>query len=231
MEELAEIFSFNSIPGHVSYVLIAISYWLTDIYWLRVMAIVGLAMEIVYFIFSGGDLRAGIGWDMVFIAINAYQLYRLVQERWSLRLPEAERELLRGVFAGLEDAQIARLLAAGEFANVAPGAVLTTENKPLEKIFFICTGNTSVTIGGREISKLGKGNFVGEVAFLTGQPATATVVAESDVRALVFEKERLNLFFKNETEVAGLIYQLLGRELAHKMKVSNSLLSAGAATA
>jgi CRP-like cAMP-binding protein len=109
--------------------------------------------------------------------------------------------------------------------------VLTTENTNLEKIFFICTGSTSVTIGGREVSNLGKGNFVGEVAFLTGQPATATVVAQNDVRALVFEKERLNLFFRNETEVAGLIYQLLGRELAHKMKRSNSLLSAASATA
>jgi hypothetical protein len=231
MEELASIFSVNNIPGHISYVLIAISYWLTDIYWLRVVAILGLAMEILYFTFSGGDLRAGIGWDLVFIAINAYQLYRLIQERRSLQLPEAERDFLRSVFAGLEDGQIARLLSAGEFSDLGPGAVLTTENAPLEKIFFICTGSTSVTIGGREISQLGKGNFVGEVAFLTGQPATATVVALGDVRALVFAKDKLNLFFKNETEVAGLIYQLLGRELAHKMKVSNSLLSAGSATA
>jgi CRP-like cAMP-binding protein len=231
MAELAEIFSLNNIPGHISYVLIAISYWLTDIYWLRVMAIVGLSMEIVYFTFSGGDLRTGIGWDLVFIAINAYQLYRLVQERWSLRLPEGDRDLLRSVLSGLEDVQIARLLSAGEFSNLPPGSVLTTENTNLEKIFFICTGSTSVTIGGREVSNLGKGNFVGEVAFLTGQPATATVVAQNDVRALVFEKDKLNLFFRNETEVAGLIYQLLGRELAHKMKVSNALLSAASATA
>lgn len=231
MEELATIFSINNIPGHISYVLIAISYWLTDIYWLRVMAIVGLSMEIVYFMFSGGDLRAGIGWDLIFIAINAYQLYWLVQERWSLRLPEADRDLLRSVLAGLDDVQIARLLSAGEIANLPHGTVLTTENTPLEKIFFICTGSTSVTIGGREVSRLGQGNFVGEVAFLTGQHATATVAAQSDVRALVFEKDRLNLFFKSETEVAGLIYQLLGRELAHKIKLTNSLISAERATA
>jgi hypothetical protein len=118
MAELAEIFSLNNIPGHISYVLIAISYWLTDIYWLRVMAIVGLSMEIVYFTFSGGDLRTGIGWDLVFIAINAYQLYRLVQERWSLRLPEGDQDLLRSVLSGLEDVQIARLLSAGEFSNL-----------------------------------------------------------------------------------------------------------------
>jgi CRP-like cAMP-binding protein len=70
------------------------------------------------------------------------------------------------------------------------------------------------------------GHFVGEVAFLTERPATATVIAESPVRALSFERDKLNQFFKYETEVAGLIYQLIRRELAHKIKVSNSLLAA-----
>jgi hypothetical protein len=37
---------------------------------------------------------------------------------------------------------------------------------------------------------------------------------------------KLTQFFKHESGVAGLIYQLLGRELAHKIKVSNKLLSA-----
>ena len=66
-----------------------------------------------------------------------------------------------------------------------------------------------------------KGNFVGEIAFLTEKPATATVVAEDSVRALVFERGELNQFFRNEAEVAGLIYQLLGRELAQKLRARN----------
>jgi hypothetical protein len=41
----------------------------------------------------------------------------------------------------------------------------------------------------------------------------------------VFETGKLNQVFRNEAEVAGLIYQLLGRELAHKIKVSNTLIS------
>ena len=83
-----------------------------------------------------------------------------------------------------------------------------------------------ILIAGREISLLEKGNFVGEVAFLTERPATATVIAESSVRALVFDKDKLSQFFRSDAEVAGLIYQLLGRELAFKIKVSNNLISA-----
>jgi len=228
MNDLAAMFSLNNWPGHLSYLLIAVSYWLTDMFWLRLVAIVGLTLEIIYFLFSGGDLRTGIGWDVVFIAINAYQLSRLMQDRLSLRLPADERELLRNVLTGLDDAQIARLLVAGRFSDIAKGTMLAEENQPLEKLFFICAGHVRVTIGGREVAHLEKGNFVGEVAFLTEKPATATVVAEDSVRALVFERAELSRFFRNEAEVAGLIYQLLGRELANKIKVSNMLISEGA---
>jgi len=225
MESLATLFSLNNWPVHLSYVLIAISYWLTDIFWLRLVAIVGLSFEILYFSFSGGDLRTGIGWDLVFIGINAYQLYRLVQDRLSLRLPEADRELLRRVLTGLDDAQIARLLLAGEFCEIADGTTLAKEGEPLERLYFLCAGRVDVTIGGRAVSNLERGNFVGEVAFLTEKPATATVIADGAVRALVFDKDRLTRFFRNESDVAGLIYQLLGRELAHKMKISNTLIA------
>jgi hypothetical protein len=229
MDDLGTIFSLNNWPGHLSYVLIAVSYWLTDMFWLRLVAVVGLSLEILYFWLSGGDPRTGIGWDLIFIGINLYQIYRLVNDRLSLRVPEPDRELLRSVLTGLDDAQIARLLVAGEFCDIAEGTTLAEENQALEKLFFICSGRVRVMIAGRQVSRLERGNFVGEVAFLTERPATATVIAEGAVRALVFERGKLSQFFHNEAEVAGLIYQLLGRELAHKIKVSNTLLSTGTA--
>jgi hypothetical protein len=155
-------------------------------------------------------------------------VYDIPRPKLSLRLPEAEREALRSVFTGLDDVQIARLLVAGRFNDIAKGTMLAEENKPLETLFFICTGHVKVTIAGRDVAHLEKGNFVGEIAFLTEKPATATVVAEDSVRALVFERAELNQFFRNEAEVAGLVYQLLGRELAQKIKVSNIRISEAA---
>src|SRR5262245_15135810 len=81
--------------GHVSYLIIAISYWLTNIYWLRVTAVVGLCFEIAYFVLvSGGALYTGIGWDAIFIAINLVHLGRLTRERLRLRLASDDRDLL-----------------------------------------------------------------------------------------------------------------------------------------
>ena len=58
--------------------------------------------------------------------------YEVPRPKLSLRLPEAERELLRSVFTGLDDVQIAQLLVAGQFSDIAKGTTLTEENKPLE---------------------------------------------------------------------------------------------------
>lgn len=71
-------------------------------------------------------------------------------------------------------------------------------------------------IADREVCHLERGNFVGEVAFLTEKSATATVIAEGNVRALAFDRGALSQLFRNETEVAGLICQLLGRGLAKR---------------
>ena len=157
--------------------------------------------------------------------------YELPRPTLSLRLPETERELLRKIFTGLEDVQIAQLLVAGQFADIAKGTTLTEENKPLETLFFICAGHLKVTVAGREVAHAEKGDFVGEIAFLTEKPATATVVAEDSVRALVFERAKLDQLFRNEAEVAGLIYQLLGRELAQKLRARNTDLMAAMVSA
>ena len=225
MDDLSSLFSLNNWPGHLSYILIAISYWLTDIFWLRVVAVVGLSFEILYFLLSGGDLRTGIGWDLVFILINLYQLYRLAHDRLSLRLPgEGARPVAESPRRPRRWPD-ARLLGAGALCDLEPGTRLAEENQPLEKLYFLCAGRVGVTIAGRAVSQLEQGNFVGEVAFLTERPATATVIAETELRALAFDRNKLKKFFQNETEVAGLIYQLIGRELAHKIKVSNTLIA------
>ena len=144
-----------------------------------------------------------------------------------MRLPEADRELLRSVCSGLDDAQIARLLVAGQLCDIADGTTLSPENQPLERISsFARAASMSRSLAVR-VAHLERGNFVGEVAFLTERPAMATVIAEGPVRVLALKVASSVSSSTMEAEVAGLIYQLLGRELAHKIKVSNILLSAG----
>jgi hypothetical protein len=206
------------VPGHISYVLIAISYWLTNIYWLRVTAVLGLSLEIVYFRLSGGDLGAGIGWDIVFIAINLYQIYWLVAERRKLKTMEHAHLLRQGVFAGFTDAQLARLITSGSWRDLEPGVVLTEQGKQVPELVLLCDGSAIVDVHGSTVAHLRGGAFVGEMAFVSGNPASATVVIEQPTRAFIFDMARLRKLVETDDLVAVAIHRVIGRDLAAKLK-------------
>ncbi len=217
------------LPGHVSYVLIAISYYLTNIYWLRVTAVIGLAFEILYFLMSGGAMHTGIAWDLVFIAINLYQIYWLVEERWNLSKAENLHLLRQGVFAGLDNTQLARLVRTGSWRMLETATKLTTEGEPVKELVLLCEGQAAVNVHGITVAHLRDGAFVGEMAFVSGNPASATVVAERPSRAFVFDMAKLKALVDGDDLVAVAIHRIVGRDLAYKLMVKNDEAAAHAA--
>ena len=215
-------FSWADLPGHLSYILIALSYFLTNIFWLRVLAVAGLFLEILYFRFIGGNMQTGIIWDLVFIAINLYQLIWLIRDRLSLRLPEKEGPMLREALSGLDDAQISRLLKAADWRDFQEGEVLTRQDAPVDALYFLCSGRANVEVNRSLVTYLEKGSFVGEIAYLTGNPATATVTIDEPARVLVFSKMRMAKVVAGDQQINAIIYQLLGRDLAMKMRRTNT---------
>jgi CRP-like cAMP-binding protein len=218
---MLELFSLTDLTGTLAYAVMALSYLMTRIFWLRVVAVIGLFLQIAYFRMTGGDM-AGVGWDLVFIAINLLMIFLLVRERASLTLPEKEAPMLRQSFAGLDDAQIARLLKAADWRDAQPGETLTKQDHAVDSLFFLCSGRASVEVNGSFETYLEKGSFIGEIAYLTGNLATATVVIDEPSRVLAFSKQRMAKITSRDSQIAGIIYELLGRDLAQKMRRANT---------
>lgn len=217
-----DLMSFGNAFGHLSYLILALSYWLTNIYWLRVLAVLGSALEIIYFTYTGGDLAVGIGWTVVFILINLFHLVILTKERLSLRLPEADAPLLRESLSGLSDFQIAKLLRAADWKDYVAGDVLTRQDAPVDALYFLCRGRANVEVSGKFVTYLEKGTFIGEIAYLTGNPATATVTIDEPSRVLAFSKMKMARVVASDEQISGIMYQLLGRDLAMKMRRTNT---------
>jgi CRP/FNR family cyclic AMP-dependent transcriptional regulator len=64
------------------------------------------------------------------------------------------------------------------------GTVIAREGDPGIGLFIIQDGTAEVSIGGKKRTRLGPGDFFGEIALLDGGPRTATVTAMSDVTLL-----------------------------------------------
>ena len=207
---------------HLSYVLIAVSYFLTQIFWLRVAAVAGLALEIVYFMVTKQSFTIGLPWDVAFILINLYELALLLRERAQSRLPSDDAFLLRRAFEGLDDIQIAKLLRAADWRSFAVGDVITRQDAPVDALYFILSGRAKVEVDGQVLAHLESGAFIGEIAYLTGNLATAKVTIEEQARLLAFSRMRMAKVTAGDRQINGILYQVLGRDLAQKMRQANT---------
>jgi Cyclic nucleotide-binding domain len=212
--------SWSDVPGHVSYVLIALSYWMTNVFWLRVIAVIGLIFEIVYFRMSSGDMHTGVGWDAIFIVINLYQIFRLVFDERRLRYMKELHLLSQGAFASLSREQLAQLVKVGSWRTLEPGTQVTREGEPVKDLVLICDGQMVVESQGRTITHLHGGSLVGELAFVSGNAASATVTAQRVTRAFVLEMEKLRKVVRVDDLVASAVDRVVGRDLAAKLQAS-----------
>jgi CRP-like cAMP-binding protein len=64
------------------------------------------------------------------------------------------------------------------------GTMIAKEGDPGVGLFIIVDGEAEVTIGGKRMAILRRGDFFGEIALLDGGPRSATVTARTDMRLL-----------------------------------------------
>lgn len=209
---------WNDWLGNLSYALIAISYLVTSMLWLRVLAILGLGTEAIYFYVTGSSsLWVAIGWSVVFLAINAAQLFRLLREMLAVRLSADERPLKAGTFAALEPLSFHRLMRAGRWHTLAPGAVLTRQRQPVTHLHALVGGLASVDVDGLPVATIRAGGIVGEMSLLTDGLASATVTVTQQARAFEIARADLERLLHDHEDLRAQFHQALGSELVAKL--------------
>ena len=157
----------------------------------------------------------------MFIAINLVHLLRLTRERMRVRLADDDHDLLRTLFDGLDDAQIGMLLSSASWHKAPVGEQLTVEGVPVSALMLIAAGQVSVDVGDQTIARMGPGSFIGEMAFLTGGTASATVTATHPTRVMKIDQTRLKTLLVIDSQIAAVLHRLLGADLAQKLRTRN----------
>jgi CRP/FNR family cyclic AMP-dependent transcriptional regulator len=89
------------------------------------------------------------------------------------------------LFSGLTDADLEFLAGHMNEVEIPAGTVLITERTWNGGFFVIMEGAVAVSVGGQHRQTLGPHDFFGEISMMELDPATATVVSRTPVRALV----------------------------------------------
>ncbi|HEX6700596.1 MAG TPA: cyclic nucleotide-binding domain-containing protein [Gaiellaceae bacterium] len=97
----------------------------------------------------------------------------------------APTDLLRKVplFADLGRRELEQVAASMKERNFAEGSTLTTEGEGGVGFFVIEDGKARVSVRGEDRGGLGPGDYFGEIALITEGSRTATITAETPVKA------------------------------------------------
>lgn len=160
------------------------------------------------------------------IVISVFGLARLWRLQRRLRFDGVEAEFYAAHLAALRHIDARRFLDAGCWVDLPAGAVLTTEERPVETLTYLAGGQASVTVGGFEVAVLEDGALVGEFGILTRAPASATASMTKEGHAFQITADALDTLGARYGEILrqlNFVFALSGQA---KLAKSNARISA-----
>lgn len=113
------------------------------------------------------------------------------------------------ILGALPPAMREKLLSAGEEHVYEPGDTVIRQGERGADAFVILSGHARVVRDGRDLARLGSGQFFGEVAMLDGRTRTADVVAETRLRCIALSRETVKRALRSEPDLAWRVLEVL----------------------
>lgn len=105
-----------------------------------------------------------------------------------------------GIFSELSKRELKSVSKLMTELELTEGAVLTKQGEPGREFMIITSGTAKVEIDGVTVAHLGPGDFLGELAVISGTPRTATVTATSPmVLEILNRREFMTLLDESAT--------------------------------
>jgi hypothetical protein len=213
---LEEIFVSYYSWAHLPYVLFVLSTLMRNIVWLRVIAVVAGLLRIV--------IRAAIIydpvtvlWESVLVLVNIGQLLLIWRDSRFTHHDERERYLLGTVLPGVRGRAARQLLALAEWQQVEAGTELMREGEPVDGLVFVSEGAARIERQGKLVAICSRGDFLGEMSFIQGGGATATVIADRPMHIARFDGPRLHALIDARRDLQHALEASFNRNLIGKL--------------
>lgn len=216
----------SHILTHVPYALLVLSMLMNDMGWLRAIAIAAGVIRIINRAWFEIDPII-VFWEVIFVAVNVGQLAILWYYARRHRFAEHESHFADSMPASVDRRSIRRLLKLAHLRSAEPGETLTTEGALVDELMFIAEGVVQIEREGRIVAVCGPGDFLGEMSFVSGSPASATAVVARPLRYLAFNQMRLRNALEGDSELKQAMDASFNRNLVGKLAKSGMGAPAG----
>ena len=127
----------------------------------------------------------------------------------------AKIELIKKLplFSHCTKKELTAVAAEADELTLPEGKALTTQGQRGHEFMVIVDGSADVRKNGRRINTLGAGDFLGEIALISGSPRTATVVTTSETDVLVLTDRACRRLTKTMPSIQGSVLKALSERL------------------
>ncbi|MDW6024720.1 cyclic nucleotide-binding domain-containing protein [Mesorhizobium sp. BAC0120] len=206
--------------GHLNYILVILSVSMSSMRWLRIFAMASGIVGVFYYGYLVSDGISAM-WEFIFASVNAVQLAIMAVAGRRKSMNEDEALFIETVMPTLEGNLRARMLKMARWQTCEPGHVLMEEGQLAPQLVFIARGAASVEKGGKIVGVCGPGDFLGEMSFLTGRPASATVRVANEVRCCVYDPAPLKALTQKNPGIRQALEFSFNRNLVGKLERMN----------
>ena len=183
---------------------------------LRIMLLIGTALYIWYYaIVSDAPLWSAIWASSATGMANLIGLSNLLIRRSRWILPKRDIDIYPS-FSALPPGDFRKLMLLARREKLPKDKVLTTAGPKVPDLYYVISGLVDVRKQGGGFY-MRRGNFVGEVAFLTNNKASATVVMAEEGELLCWDVNQLRARAERDVRFRLALDAMISLDLARKV--------------
>lgn len=183
-----------------------------------------VAPSLVLISLSQNPNPASVVIEVCWIAISVIGISRLLVIRHAVRFTDDEAGVVGALVPLLPKDRARKLLKLGRWVDRAEG-VLAREGEPVEHLIWLARGACAVERRGRVIAELGPGALIGEITYLTGAPATATVRITAPCHFFCLEAEALRRFLARNDDIRHELERAVAAALRARLDTASGALA------
>jgi len=179
----------------------------------------GSSFYILYYYYIGDQpLWEAIVASSLIALSNVPVIVRIFKERSTFGMSEEMLTLYRS-FPNFNPGQFRKLMHKAQFVTVDQSTELLHQGIQPTHLFLTTSYGFGLIRDDLKI-ELGPDNLLGEISFLLGGPATATVIAEPGCSYVAWEVTDLRDLMQRSQNIENAVTVLLSQDIARKLAVS-----------
>jgi len=212
-----------TLAGHMAFGLIAFSFLVKDILYLRIVSVVASLFSIFYnFYIPTEPMWLAINWNIVFVLVNLYHIAVIIYEKRPVKMEPKDKELYETLFKDLTPVEYLKITKIAKWETFKSGYKLIKEGADVNRLMLIYNGTVDIAVKGKWVAELKDGQFIGEMSFLTEKPATAECIVKHDTECIVWRQPEFKALLKRNPSLYFTIQSLLSAQVSDALVTKNT---------